>query len=202
MIDNIQTLSGSIDRLEAALRSQEQKEVQEDAMQSEAIVQHLEGPPQASIDDLMSQFVPFRAPPAPVPFDQAQESETVSNQMVEDAAPSATPIQQRVWKTAVIVTESMDASGKRTYSATTSPMEEIQVPGENGQEMDEPEIRQPFLERMRHRQNTNTRVRESQRRPDMLLISVKRQRKLKMKKHKYKKLMKKTRLLRRKLDRL
>lgn len=36
----------------------------------------------------------------------------------------------------------------------------------------------------------------------MLLISVKRQRKLKMKKHKYKKLMKKTRLLRRKLDRL
>ncbi|KAI8943055.1 hypothetical protein NX059_001091 [Plenodomus lindquistii] len=39
-------------------------------------------------------------------------------------------------------------------------------------------------------------------RPGMLLISVKRQRKLKMKKHKYKKLMKKTRLLRRKLDRL
>jgi hypothetical protein len=40
-----------------------------------------------------------------------------------------------------------------------------------------------------------------QRRGGMLLISVKRQRKLKMKKHKYKKLMKRTRLLRRKLDR-
>lgn len=40
------------------------------------------------------------------------------------------------------------------------------------------------------------------RRQGMLLISVKRQRKLKMKKHKYKKLMKRTRLLRRKLDRL
>jgi hypothetical protein len=39
------------------------------------------------------------------------------------------------------------------------------------------------------------------RRGGMLLISVKRQRKLKMKKHKYKKLMKRTRLLRRKLDR-
>jgi hypothetical protein len=38
-------------------------------------------------------------------------------------------------------------------------------------------------------------------RAGMLLISVKRQRKLKMKKHKYKKLMKRTRLLRRKLDR-
>ncbi|KAF1918492.1 hypothetical protein BDU57DRAFT_538044 [Ampelomyces quisqualis] len=39
------------------------------------------------------------------------------------------------------------------------------------------------------------------RRGGMFLISVKRQRKLKMKKHKYKKLMKRTRLLRRKLDR-
>jgi hypothetical protein len=35
----------------------------------------------------------------------------------------------------------------------------------------------------------------------MLLISVKRQRKLKMKKHKYKKLMKRTRNLRRRQDR-
>jgi len=34
----------------------------------------------------------------------------------------------------------------------------------------------------------------------MELLSVKRQRKLKMKKHKYKKLMKKTRTLRRKLE--
>ncbi|KAF1849486.1 uncharacterized protein K460DRAFT_376106 [Cucurbitaria berberidis CBS 394.84] len=41
----------------------------------------------------------------------------------------------------------------------------------------------------------------ARRRYGMLLISVKRQRKLKMKKHKYKKLMKRTRLLRRKLDR-
>ncbi len=42
----------------------------------------------------------------------------------------------------------------------------------------------------------------ARRRHGMLLISVKRQRKHKMKKHKYKKLMKRTRLLRRKLDRL
>ena len=40
-----------------------------------------------------------------------------------------------------------------------------------------------------------------QERMKMFLISVKRQRKLKMKKHKYKKLMKRTRNLRRKLDR-
>jgi hypothetical protein len=42
----------------------------------------------------------------------------------------------------------------------------------------------------------------ARRRYGMYMISVKRQRKLKMKKHKYKKLMKRTRLLRRKLDRM
>ncbi|TKA83389.1 hypothetical protein B0A55_01006 [Friedmanniomyces simplex] len=41
----------------------------------------------------------------------------------------------------------------------------------------------------------------SEKRVSMMLISVKRQRKLKMKKHKYKKLMKRTRNLRRRLDR-
>jgi hypothetical protein len=48
---------------------------------------------------------------------------------------------------------------------------------------------------------TTFREHVARRRFGMLLISVKRQRKLKMKKHKYKKLMKRTRLLRRKLDR-
>lgn len=49
--------------------------------------------------------------------------------------------------------------------------------------------------------STTFREHVARRRYGMLLISVKRQRKLKMKKHKYKKLMKRTRLLRRKLDR-
>jgi hypothetical protein len=52
-------------------------------------------------------------------------------------------------------------------------------------------------------ENTPRTFREhvARRRYGMYMISVKRQRKLKMKKHKYKKLMKRTRLLRRKLDR-
>jgi hypothetical protein len=49
--------------------------------------------------------------------------------------------------------------------------------------------------------STTFREHVRRRRGGMLLISVKRQRKLKMKKHKYKKLMKRTRLERRKLDR-
>jgi len=84
-------------------------------------------------------------------------------------------------------------------------MVEIQVPAmENPMEQADIEIHQPFLDRMKIRQKRYQQYREDRAEKDrgtMLLISVKRQRKLKMKKHKYKKLMKKTRLLRRKLDR-
>ncbi|KAF2181910.1 hypothetical protein K469DRAFT_740459, partial [Zopfia rhizophila CBS 207.26] len=202
MMDNMQTLSSGIESLEAALRGHDQKQSREEVLQSEADVKHLDGAPPASLDRFMLQFVPFRPPPAPSPVDPTLESKTTLNQQTEDASPRFTPVKQRAWSTAVVVTESTDASGKRTYSATTAPMVEIQVPAvENSQELDEIEIRQPFLERMRQRQNTYYRYRDNKGRPDMLLISVKRQRKLKMKKHKYKKLMKKTRLLRRKLDR-
>ncbi|KAI4200303.1 MAG: hypothetical protein LQ350_004051 [Teloschistes chrysophthalmus] len=62
--------------------------------------------------------------------------------------------------------------------------------------------KQPFLERMRRRQSVwEERLREERPGGVWRLISVKRQRKLKMKKHKYKKLMRKTRNLRRRLDR-
>ncbi|KAI4151640.1 MAG: hypothetical protein L6R39_001979 [Caloplaca ligustica] len=62
---------------------------------------------------------------------------------------------------------------------------------------------QPFLERMRKRQQRweDDLQSDKNKRQVWRLISVKRQRKLKMKKHKYKKLMRKTRNLRRRLDR-
>lgn len=199
MMDNIQTLSSGIESLEAALRVHE-KQAPEETIQAEVEVQHLDGQPPVSVDQLMSRFVPFRPPPAPVPFDEASRSGS-TNGDVEDVL-AASPVKQRAWSTEVVVTESTDAMGKRTYSATTAPMVEISPSvGEKGSEVEEIGIRRPFLERMRQRQNTNNRYRDSSARPDMLAISVKRQRKLKMKKHKYKKLMKRTRLLRRKLDR-
>jgi hypothetical protein len=196
MMENIETLSGSIESLEAALRAQGQKvpgDVTED-------IHHLDGPPKVSIDDLIAKFVPFNPPPAPVPIEQSGEARATPKD--QEKVPVA-PVTQRSWSTEVVVTVSVDASGNRTYSTSTSPMVEVSVPAaENSQEMDDVQIRQPFLERMKRRQNTSTRYRDIEKRPDMLAISVKRQRKLKMKKHKYKKLMKRTRLLRRKLDRL
>lgn len=66
-----------------------------------------------------------------------------------------------------------------------------------------PRHQQPFLNRLRLRQQQweAFREREPGRRQVWRAISVKRQRRLKIKKHKYKKLMRRTRNLRRKLDR-
>lgn len=65
-----------------------------------------------------------------------------------------------------------------------------------------PQPRQPFLNHMRERQQRWEEYRERSGIPPPVwrAISVKRQRRLKMKKHKYKKLMRRTRTLRRKLD--
>lgn len=87
-----------------------------------------------------------------------------------------------------------------TYFANSAPMLDTEMSAADN-EPEQHGVRQPFLDRMMQRQNRNNRSRDILQRPDMLAISVKRQRKLKMKKHKYKKLMKRTRLLRRKLDR-
>lgn len=144
----------------------------------------------------MAKFVPFRPPPPPVPFNEAGDIAAAPAQIKERE------IKQRAWSTSVVVIESTDASGMCTYSTKAAPMVEIVAPaGENLQGIEQVEVRQPFLRRMTQRQYLNNRNRGILQRPDMQAISVKRQRKLKMKKHKYKKLMKRTRLERRKLDR-
>ncbi|KAF2203239.1 hypothetical protein GQ43DRAFT_470191 [Delitschia confertaspora ATCC 74209] len=200
VLDNIQTLTSGIESLEAALRGQETKH---DEIPSEEMVKHLDGIPQVSVDQMLSQFVPFRPPPPPVPFDQtAPEAEPALGADAASIQPMV--VAKKAWSATVVVTESTDAAGHRSYSASTSPMVEIGVPPREMADMEEIEIRQPFLDRMRVRDDAYNRTleeRSNRGNTHMQLISVKRQRKLKMKKHKYKKLMRKTRLLRRKLDR-
>ncbi|KAF2005733.1 hypothetical protein P154DRAFT_530543 [Amniculicola lignicola CBS 123094] len=198
--ENIQTLAGSIESLEAALRANEQKQTQEESVQAEADTYHLDSPPQASIDELMSRLIPFRPPPVPEPLESGGAVRPLPTPKTEGATTFATPAKQRSWSTKLVLTESTDAEGNRTYTTTTAPMVPMEEIQESAQETEDVAIHQPFLERMRQRQNTYDLYLQG--RPDMLAISVKRQRKLKMKKHKYKKLMKRTRLLRKKLDRL
>jgi hypothetical protein len=130
-----------------------------------------------------SRFRPYNPPPPPEPMNTA-ESLAASAEAAEALEPHS-----RTYTAVLTIEESTDENGEVTYSAHSSPLiEEAPRAGPT-----------KFLERMQIRQE---RYRDQRRvSNDMLAISVKRQRKLKMKKHKYKKLMRRTRNLRRRLDR-
>jgi len=130
---------------------------------------------------ILSTFRPFNPPPAPVPQDPITAESLAAGleaATLEDLEP-----QQRTYTAVLTVEESTHANGEITYSAHSTPLMEQEEPEAIGEPM-------RYIERVRRRNEDG-----------MWAISVKRQRKLKMKKHKYKKLMKRTRVLRRKLDR-
>jgi len=131
---------------------------------------------------ISGKYHPFHPPPAPVPQD-TPESLAAGAEAAESQEP-----QHRRYTAVLTIDESTNANGEVTYVAHSSPLQQ------------EESIIMPtrFLERMQIRQE---RSRERAEERGFWAISVKRQRKLKMKKHKYKKLMRRTRTLRRKLDR-
>ncbi|KXT02717.1 hypothetical protein AC578_5456 [Pseudocercospora eumusae] len=175
---------------------------------------HLDGPPRLrSLDDLVSQLRPFTVPPPPQPF-------TEDLKQSEQKKRASKPKQKR-YKTTIYLTESTTTNGQVEYSASVSPIE--RVPEEQSaveEAVPEGRKQSTFRERMQRYRTSKAyllrqqsmlgspptkapirRAPSAARKERMLLISVKRQRKLKMKKHKYKKLMKRTRNLRRRQDR-
>lgn len=185
-------------------------------------VKHLDGAPRIkSLNELVAQFRPFEAPPAPQPF-----SEHTKASSIEKKHRTPKPKQTR-YATTMLITESTSETGQTTYTASTSPF--VRLPEGSSSAIDQPSPRTTsgrssgFRERRDRaqrafflRRQQESRVAHSSSRSRsysirnapsaarlnrMLLISVKRQRKLKMKKHKYKKLMKRTRNLRRRQDR-
>ena len=109
--------------------------------------------------------------------------------MPVDAAPATETAQaKRTYTATLTIEESTSPLGEVTYVAHSSPLQDVE----------EPTVPTAFRDRMRERR---LRYVEERAGGEMFSISVKRQRKLKMKKHKYKKLMRRTRNLRRRLDR-
>lgn len=151
-----------------------------------------------NLQELAKNFRPFVAPPAPVPMDSIQESTAA----VQRAMPKRRRTTQKSYSTTLTILESTHPNGRKTYRARTSPIRE-EPTQESVSVVDMPPAsRQPFLNRMMERQRRLEEWRENGPAKGVWrAISVKRQRKLKMKKHKYKKLMRRTRNLRRKLDR-
>ncbi|KAF4336672.1 DUF1713 domain protein [Fusarium beomiforme] len=132
------------------------------------------------IDTMSGEFLPFRPPPLPQPEAAGEADSAVADIEAAEDVP-----QHRMYKALFTIEESIDPDGQ------------VRIMAHSPQIMQENQPRS-FLERLALRQ---LKFDEAQGRRDMHAISVKRQRKLRMKKKKYKKLMKRTRVLRRKLDR-
>ncbi|KAK5170460.1 uncharacterized protein LTR77_005048 [Saxophila tyrrhenica] len=228
--DVIYTLHNTIDALEKGNNNAEDEgvrwEIIHESSSNSDGVKHLDGAPQRmkSLDEIVAQFKPFKAPPPPQPFIGVKEQPAgVEKKMAVQRTSTKGRPKKKTFTATITVTESTFEDGQRTYSASSSPIVRLPEPTErtdSNRAMREPtRTRQPFLTRMAQRgrdnmaaqatSSTNTssqmpvRNAPSPARQEriMRLISVKRQRKLKMKKHKYKKLMKRTRNLRRRQDR-
>ena len=213
----IESLNGARDADEDGIRWEV---IQESSSNSDGVM-HLDGTPKSkSLDELVAQFRPFKAPPPPQPFPDSAEAKEIAKKASQK--PKGRP-RQKTYTTTITLTESLYDDGQKTYSAQSSPMMPVPDPQNSTASIQEPPTRQPFLTRMYRRRLAQTRTAHAsfpqtpaggmsirrrepsdarqERMQRMYMISVKRQRKLKMKKHKYKKLMKRTRVLRRKLDR-
>ncbi|KAL2129451.1 hypothetical protein VTI74DRAFT_7791 [Chaetomium olivicolor] len=144
------------------------------------------------LNSMSGHYLPYTPPPAPQPVSETVpvEAESANSAIAEELAAEQEP-QTRVYKAMVTIEETVDANGQ--YKVVAHSPELV--------EEDSQVAPRSFLERMAWRQLRYDEARQQQGRI-MQAISVKRQRKLRMKKKKYKKLMKKTRNLRRKLDRL
>lgn len=211
--DAIYTISSAIDHLEdLTAQSQDQqmrrngKDLHDAVVQSSASnsempnSQHLDGiRPQImhiNIEELAKRFQPFKPPPAPVPLNQAQPSAS------QKSSSEKRRTIQKSYSARLFIIEDIHPDGQTTYRTHTSPLREEPTTDESRGANLPPAPHQPFLKRMLERQRHLREWRnKGDRKETWRSISVKRQRKLKMKKHKYKKLMRRTRNLRRRLDR-
>lgn len=200
--DVLSTLSQTVSDLEEPLsklniangdkqRSQEAQDAEEGA--AKLSLKHTDGSEtnlHIQLNPMTGQYLPYAPPPAPEPLAETEmDAESVNSAIAEELAEQQ-DTQTRVYKAMVTIEETVDADGQVKVVAHSPELVEEGA-----------ERPQSFLERMAWRQLRYDEARRHQDRT-MQAISVRRQRKLRMKKKKYKKLMKKTRNLRRKLDRL
>ena len=176
-----------------------------------------------TLEEMVARFKPFRAPPPPQPFVEVLQDKSAEKKAATDGKKAAKP-KHKTFTATITVTESTDVNGHRTYSASSSPI--VRLPdAENAASAsgaaDNETTAVQRTRRERVRQQAAAAAAAQQQDPKsiewnvyrippglrgnrvrgMYAISVKRQRKLKMKKHKYKKLMKRTRNLRRRQER-
>ncbi|GIJ87851.1 hypothetical protein Asppvi_006764 [Aspergillus pseudoviridinutans] len=181
--DVILTLSSAVHNMENAAYLGEQEDQMNILSRGFNEAEGLEGMNMSelriSIEELTKRLRPFQPPPPPVPYDEAKDATATE--------------ETSSFSTVLTIQESTHPDGRKTYQAHASPFvptQDLEAPGagENDAIIDIPHgSENSYIERLR---DNNT----------MHAISTRRRRKLKMKKHKFKKLLRRTRTLRRKLD--
>lgn len=199
--DVIYTISNAVSALDGDPQTREEKDLRWEILQqsssnsdSAQMRQIEQAPP--SLEEIIKQFKPFNTPPVPVPMDaefrtEQQEKQSSRRHQRQQQQQNTQSSQEKHFTTTLTITEHTLPSGHQEYSASTGPfIERESIPFAS---------RQPFLSRLQARQDSMDEHwdRQASQGRAMYAISVKRQRKLKMKKHKYKKLMRRTRNLRR-----
>ncbi len=177
---------------------------------------------QLMIQEVTRRFRPYNTPPVPVPMADAEieageaaeageeaQAQALEKQIEAQDQPHKSP---RTTQIILEVHQNGDLQSRKffTHKAPKLNLQEayheqarlegmVQRRLEELQKVEEPHAQPRFGQRIR---KTPAGRERDIRRQKIYAISVKRQRRLKMKKHKYKKLMRKTRNLRRRLDKL
>lgn len=187
--DVIFTLSTAVQNMENGPRGMSESDDQfRTFSEQDGELRMLDGPDaKMSVEEYTRRLRPFQPPPAPVPMDAAaiEAAESID---------AETDSEYQTYSTVLTIREARGADGRKTYEAHTGPFVRSEEMEDPSTARDEITIDAPgdstgltYMERLR---NNRT----------MHAISVKRRRVAKMKKHKFKKLLKRTRTLRRKLD--
>ncbi|KAI1614937.1 hypothetical protein EDD37DRAFT_402177 [Exophiala viscosa] len=219
----ILTLSSTVERLDEQIAHKRAEDSSQHAEAKAAIIKaltqrndtssdpnrahHLDGAPQTInvsgrnvklvIQEIAKRFRPFNVPPAPVPVSDAEisaaEAEAAAAEANEEMQAKSLEVQIEsqehdpyIQQVVLNVHEQGEAEDEGFFTSHSAPMTEIEEASAGPEMLD-----------TRHSGRVG-RVR----RTGMYAISVKRQRRLKMKKHKYRKLMRKTRNIRRRLGQI
>lgn len=136
----------------------------------------------ASVEEMTKRLRPFNPPPPPTPFVAAPEPQAQEQ-----------PQGTSSYSTVLTIEESTLSDGRKTYQAHTTPFVQarnMEAPSadQEGAVIDAPnKSHTTYIERLRNKGTMQT-------------LSTRRRRVRKMKNHKFKKLLRRTRTLRRKLD--
>ncbi|CAI7613664.1 unnamed protein product [Penicillium palitans] len=188
--DVIFTLSSAVQSMETGPQGMSESEDQfRSFSEQDGELRMLDGPDaKLSVEEFTRRLRPFQPPPPPVPMDtSAAETAESTDAQIDN--------EYQTYSTVLTIREARHADGRKTYEAHTGPFVRNGEMEDPSDMRDEISIEAPsdsnagmtYMERLR---NNRT----------MHAISTMRRRKAKMKKHKFKKLMKRTRTLRRKLD--